>query len=178
MFQKGHKTNVGRKRPQHSLKMRELYKLGRLKIYHRKEDFTEETKRKISNSLKGRIPWNKGLRGIKTGPKKGFVPWSKGKHLSEETKKKISEARKGKGKREVPLKVIGWRLQKWSKDIILRDKRCMVCGSLKDLEGHHLSPKSLFPERMYDIKNGICLCRICHKKTETYGNRLDLKMKL
>ena len=42
---------------------------------------SKEATEKLSKSLKGRIPWNKG---IKTGPR------------SEETKKKLSEANKGK----------------------------------------------------------------------------------
>lgn len=42
---------------------------------------------KPSESLKGRIPWNKGL--------KGFGGFNKGKIRSEETKRKISESKKG-----------------------------------------------------------------------------------
>jgi len=49
---------------------------------------SEETRRKMSESHKGKIPWNKG--------KKGIIPWNKGKHLSEEYRKKISEALKGR----------------------------------------------------------------------------------
>lgn len=45
---------------------------------------SEETKRKLSEALKGNIPWNTG------------------KHLSEETKKKLSEAKKGKHHKGVP----------------------------------------------------------------------------
>ena len=45
---------------------------------------TEESKKKISNSNKGRTPWNVGLPGTFTG-----------KHHTEESKKKNSEAHKG-----------------------------------------------------------------------------------
>ena len=45
---------------------------------------SNETKMKISNALKGKIPWNKGLHNIY--------------QCSEETKKKISKANKGKRK--------------------------------------------------------------------------------
>lgn len=37
----------------------------------------------------GLVPWNKGKKGVMP------VPWNKGKELSEETKKKISESKKG-----------------------------------------------------------------------------------
>jgi len=58
---------------------------------------SEETKDKMSiarkNSLtgfrKGRIPWNKGKRGIQ-------VAWNKGKHPTKETLLKMSRATKGR----------------------------------------------------------------------------------
>ena len=63
---------------------------------------SEETKQKISESLKGNVPWNKGKTNVLSEKakqkmreaKKGFVPWNKGKTTSEEQKKKLSEARK------------------------------------------------------------------------------------
>lgn len=48
---------------------------------------SEETRRRLSDSHKGHIPWNKGLNTHQ-------IPWNKGlhtgKHLSKETRKKIS----------------------------------------------------------------------------------------
>lgn len=61
-----------------------------------------ELRRKISEAGKGRIPWNKGKKGVytkearkKMGFQKGSIPWNKGKKLSKETKRKLSEAHKG-----------------------------------------------------------------------------------
>jgi len=67
---------------------------------------SEESRKKMSDSHKGKIPWNKDipcseetkkkLREI--GYKKGSIPWNKDKKcnpLSEETKKKLSIAHKG-----------------------------------------------------------------------------------
>jgi len=51
--------------------------------------FSEETKRKISESRKGKPSWNKGLKGVQ-------VAWNKGMSHSDETRKKISDAHKGK----------------------------------------------------------------------------------
>lgn len=53
---------------------------------------------------KGHLAWNKGKTNIfsketltkMSVSKKGKAPWNKGKHLSEETKKKLSESRIGK----------------------------------------------------------------------------------
>lgn len=44
--------------------------------------------------LKGGVPWNKGLKGIKTN-NKGNIPWNRGVPCSEEAKIKISNANKG-----------------------------------------------------------------------------------
>jgi len=78
-------------------------KLSKVKLGKR---LSEEHKEK----LKGRIPWNKDLKGIHLSPetefKKGHVswnkgikgltiPWNKGIKHTEETKRKISEANKG-----------------------------------------------------------------------------------
>ena len=57
VFKKGHKTWLGK-------------------------THSEEAKRKMNESSKGQIPWNKGKRGLQ-------------KH-TEETKRKMSEVRKGK----------------------------------------------------------------------------------
>ena len=48
---------------------------------------SEETKKKISEKSKGHMAWNKGKKGLQKSPRKG-------KHLSEEHKRKIKEAKK------------------------------------------------------------------------------------
>lgn len=50
---------------------------------------TEEAKSKLSEVLKGKMPWNKGLKGMQNA-------WNKGIPSSEEQKKKQSEAMKGR----------------------------------------------------------------------------------
>lgn len=49
---------------------------------------SEEQKKKISEVNKGKIPWNKGKKGLQTPPNKGT-------HLTEEQKKNLSRVRKG-----------------------------------------------------------------------------------
>ena len=83
---------------------------NRLHNIHR----SEETRRKISESKKGRPAWNKGKHGIYSKETRRKISEAikdkyrsveycrkmseakKGKKLSEETKKKIAEAHKGK----------------------------------------------------------------------------------
>ena len=67
---------------------------------------SEEWKNKLSETLKGRTPWNKGKTNIyseeskrkMSESQKGEKHWNYGKHLSEEWKIKIGEANKGKYK--------------------------------------------------------------------------------
>lgn len=60
---------------------------------------TDDVKRKISESHKGKIPWNKGIPRTDKAKKniskslKGSIPWNVGIAHSVETKRKISDAR-------------------------------------------------------------------------------------
>ena len=46
---------------------------------------------------------------------------------------------------------------------------CQSCGK-PGYDAHHKKPKECYPEARYDISNGMCLCRECHKKWhDTYG---------
>lgn len=66
--------------------------------------FSEEVKRKLSESHKGKTPWNKGKRYTFTEEEKnkiyesrrGKSSWNKGISMAEETKKKLSESLKGR----------------------------------------------------------------------------------
>lgn len=59
-----------------------------------------------------------------------------------------------------------WRLKVYKID----GYRCKMpgCGSRsKQIHAHHIYKKKEFPEKMFDVENGITLCRLCHQKT--YG---------
>ena len=54
-------------------------------------------------------------------------------------------------------------LAKWAKAVkALADNRCNICGSTENLQAHHIMPKNLYPDHIYDLNNGLCLCRKCH----------------
>jgi|WetSurSiteA1Bulk_404760.scaffolds.fasta_scaffold04337_3 group I intron endonuclease len=87
---------------------------------------TFETRRKISNSLKGNIPWNKGKTEIYTDETKnkisnslkGNIPWNKGKTgiYNEETKIKMGKSNIGKKPTEESKKKKSESLKKaWEK---------------------------------------------------------------
>jgi len=50
----------------------------------------------------------------------------------------------------------------WRAKVIRRDKRCVICGSIKHRQAHHMNSGSYFPDERYDTKNGVCLCSKCH----------------
>jgi len=81
---------------------------------HKGKPLSNEIRKKIAETLKGNVPWNKGKLGYNKGHSvseetrnkisdklkgnqnsKGRPSWSKGKHLSEETRNKISEKLRG-----------------------------------------------------------------------------------
>ena len=112
-----------------------------------------------------------------------------GRHLSAETKKKISERLTGKPKAvKGPLHYrwkggvtpenarirssIEYRI--WRKAVFERDDyTCRFCGQRGgDLEADHIKPFALFPELRFAIDNGRTLCEDCHRKTPTYGNKI------
>jgi hypothetical protein len=49
----------------------------------------DESRHKLSNSLKGRVAWNKGLKGVVGG-------WNKGRRMSEQARANMSAARTGR----------------------------------------------------------------------------------
>lgn len=51
-------------------------------------------------ALKGHIPWNKGIKGV-------YTAWNKGKHMSDESKAKLSKSCKGRKMSEETKKKIG-----------------------------------------------------------------------
>lgn len=69
------------------------------------------------------------------------------------------------------------RYKKWRITIFKRDNfRCQLCGAGKNLEAHHIIKKSLHPELIFDIDNGITLCKDCHETYVTGSEQKCQKM--
>jgi 5-methylcytosine-specific restriction endonuclease McrA len=131
---------------------------------------------------KGVMPKNIGM----------IAGWNRGKKMSKEWRKKLSEAKlrnpvrywKGKhttsgkdhynwqgGKtteREKLRKSIEYKL--WRTSVFRRDKyTCVFCGQVGGkLEADHIKPWCDYPELRFAIDNGRTLCVECHRKTDTY----------
>ena len=116
----------------------------------------------------------------------------KNKVFSLETRKKISDSKKGKRRLDVSIRQIGsnnpsWKggvstihasirgsieYKLWRKSVFERDKyKCVWCGISGYLQADHIKPFALFPELRFAIDNGRTLCVPCHKTTDTYGRK-------
>lgn len=105
-----------------------------------------------------------------------------GTHHTEETKQKISRSRRGKvcGAKNGRWKggVGGWRkaiyrtqaYKNWRTAVFERDDyTCQMCGNLGSyLEAHHIQPVRDHKNDLlvYDVHNGITLCKKCHDVTK------------
>lgn len=72
--------------------------------------------------------------------KKGLVPWNR----------KMENGRRSIKARE------------WALAVFERDKKCVNCGAIKDLNSHHVKDWNKYPKLRFDLNNGKVLCRSCH----------------
>lgn len=165
--------------------------------WNKGKKLTEEHKQKLSDSHKGKIPWNKGKTGLQTawnkGLKVGTIPWNKGKKniYSAESIDKMRRANKGKhysprtefkkgqfSKEKSHFWKGGISFEPYSVDwtktlkisIRERDKyTCRICGKHQE--------DIVFPVHHIDYNkkncntdNLILLCLSCHAKTNINRN--------
>lgn len=119
-------------------------------------------------------------------PKKR-TEWIGGWKMSDESKQKIRDSKTGsknpswKGgitpERKKAYFSSDYKL--WRKSVFERDNyTCKICGSVGgELNADHIKPWALYQELRYDINNGRTLCKECHKKTDTYGNKSIYRVK-
>lgn len=120
------------------------------------------------------------------------------KHLSEEHIQKLKETSPHTSGKDHPnwkggitkLKTQIWHSDKyneWRTQIFIRDNRkCQECGSMKNVEAHHIKQISIIIKEnnittlekalqcleLWDISNGITLCHKHHIMTDSYGSEL------
>ena len=127
----------------------------------------------------------KKLSENKRGKKIHWEVWNKGKKLSEEIRRKLSEAMKGrfKGKKSPHWKGELCKkqdkrndslYQNWVVRVKKRDKECMLknnnCSGYKIV--HHILSWSQYPKERYNISNGITLCQYHHPRKRVDEQRL------
>lgn len=119
--------------------------------------FTEESKKKMSISHKGVPAWNKN---------KKYTQIAKDKHWNW----------KG-GVTEINHAIrTSLEYKQWRKAVYERDNyTCVHCGDNKggNLHADHIKPFAYHPELRFEIDNGRTLCSDCHRKTDTWGFRVN-----
>ena len=58
------------------------------------------------------------------------------------------------------FRFLWYRWSKWIK----RNGKCQICQSTKHLHAHHLLFRSFYPQLVFNLNNGICLCEKHHKE--------------
>ena len=122
---------------EHKRKLKEAHK-GKPRPWEKGIPLTKETKKKIAKALKGRIPWNKGLKGF----------------LAEE---KHYNWQGGKSFEEYPKKFFELRLAIRTRDYYI----CQLCGKYPAFDVHHID----YDKKDCEPENLITLCHNCHMKT-------------
>lgn len=151
--------------------------------FRRGKKLSKKTKEKLRKVNIGRkITW--GQKISDTNKEKGIIPPSrKGIKWSIAHRKRMSKKMKGKnapnwkgGITKKNLKIRNsFEYRLWREAVFRRDNyTCIFCGYNKggNLVADHIKPFSLFPELRIAIDNGRTLCIKCHKKTDTYLERI------
>jgi hypothetical protein len=160
---------------------------------------TEEAKKKMSLTRKGRVPWNKGFKYIMTPELKSkFAKGRLGKKWSPEMREKImAKLPKGVNNHFYGKNFSGensplWihnrsKLAKrqerndtaymeWRSNVYRRDGfKCKIgnCDCKGRIEAHHILGWTEFPELRYGVNNGITLCHFHHPRVVKEVKRLS-----
>jgi predicted HNH restriction endonuclease len=106
-----------------------------------------------------------------------------GKTLSAEARRKLSVRFSGSGSVTwkggiTPQTVLirnSPKTQDWRKQVFARDSwTCKKCGQRGgSLHAHHIFSFSEFPEKRFDVDNGMTLCIACHKQTHNQKRSIN-----
>jgi 5-methylcytosine-specific restriction endonuclease McrA len=145
--------------------------------------FSEERKRRHSEALKrsakeGRShteAWKAKIREAwakKWANKQYKTRPIKGRKWSVERRAEWSERKKGAGNqnwkdgatKKSKLVRATWQYREWSKAVKQRDGECLRCGATTKLHAHHIHQFIRYPEKRFELSNGMTLCKSCHHK--------------
>jgi len=151
---------------------------------------TLETRQKISQTMKGKMPAHfeefqskspfiKGHIQLNTGRthfKKGLIPWNKGKRVPQISGVNAYQWKGGTYAKDRKIDMGRKNYRMWREAVFTRDGwKCIWCNSSDKLNADHIKPYSKYFELRYSIDNGRTLCESCHKLTNTYGNKVKLE---
>ncbi len=142
----------------------------RQKISKANKNPSKETREKMSNAHKGKNHWNFGKHHLEKTKRK-ISESSKGKIISKETKRKMSKSRLGN---KHPNWLGGISFEPYDKSFNNKFKRairnrenqiCILCGIHREklneaLIVHHLN----YDKKLTMLQNCLSLCRSCNSK--------------
>lgn len=163
-------------------------------LWEKTSDRQREHLQKILNRRKGKPApaTGKHWKLSEEAKEKHRIATLNRKPMSEETKKKMSKSKMGVNSgskhwnwnngatkaKQLAKNTIEYKV--WRRAVYKRDNfTCQECGDNRgrNLEAHHIKPYSLFSSLIFDINNGLTLCKKCHKKTDSWGIKIKIYAK-
>lgn len=143
-------ANIGKKHTEEAKRKMKEAKLLNPTRYWLGKKLPSDMTNKMSKANKGRLAWNKGI-SVPQNSGENCYNWKGG--ITKETEKI---------RKSVLYKA--WRTAVFVRDNFI----CVHCKKVGgSLNAHHLLPFALFPEKRFDVDNGITLCVKCHKKVHS-----------
>jgi len=167
------KWMLGRKHSKETIEKMRLAKLGKI--------VSQDTKNKIALTKMGQ-----------KNPMFGKKPTKEHRLRISETLRRIKASKKDLTFNRLYALIRNCpQMKMWRDSIFRRDNyTCTWCSDCRggNLEAHHIKPfililrqreiesldKAILCEELWDINNGITLCKDCHKTTDSWGNRAKL----
>jgi hypothetical protein len=64
--------------------------------------------------------------------------------------------------------------KKWIKSVLSRDRYvCQICGSVENVEAHHMYSYAYYPQYRLSTKHGITMCHYCHTGFHAWNGGFD-----
>lgn len=144
-------------------------RVAKLNIARKGSPLPEETKKKISEAMKG--------RRNSLGVKRPIEFREKLSKYWEENKESHNHYVDGQGHirggdRRFDMGRLEYRI--WRESVFKRDNwRCVICNSNVNICADHIQSYKHHPSLRYEVFNGRTLCRSCHVKTDNYGTKAN-----
>lgn len=99
-------------------------------------------------------------------------------YLTGDSEYTITHWYENNGIGETAKKRNNYAYRQWREEVLKRALyECMKCGSVDNLNAHHIKHFSQYPTMRFDPDNGMCLCAKCHRELHE-KERMDGRRKV